>query len=73
MPRQTNSSKKRIVSAFLVQYWRLTALSGTWESMSELEQHFQVADSGTFVTQLGKLAAIAPEMKLYESDEIKRH
>ncbi|MDP6652107.1 MAG: putative quinol monooxygenase [Gammaproteobacteria bacterium] len=44
-----------------------------WESMSDLEQHFQVADSGTFVTELGKLAAIAPEMNIYESDEIKRH
>lgn len=44
-----------------------------WESMSALEQHFQVPASGEFITRLGSLTSAAPEMNIYQSSEIKRH
>lgn len=44
-----------------------------WASMEDLELHFQVPESSEFVTAIAQLATVAPDMQLYESDEIKRH
>ncbi len=44
-----------------------------WETMEDLEQHFQVPASSEFVAAIAGLATVAPEMQLYESQEIKRH
>lgn len=44
-----------------------------WDSMEDLERHFQVPQSSEFVAAIAQLATVAPDMQLYESDEIKRH
>lgn len=44
-----------------------------WETMSALDQHFQVPESGEFIIAMADLATTAPQMNLYESSEIQRH
>lgn len=44
-----------------------------WETIEDLELHFQVPASGEFVAALAQLASVAPEMNLYESAEVLRH
>ena len=44
-----------------------------WEDMASLEKHFQVPASGEFVQAMAKLAVVAPELKIYQADEITRH
>ncbi|MFK7862786.1 MAG: putative quinol monooxygenase [Pseudohongiellaceae bacterium] len=44
-----------------------------WQTMEDLEQHFQVPESSEFVALIAKLATIAPSMQLYISEEVKRH
>ena len=42
-----------------------------WQDMPSLQAHFQVPESGQFVTAAAKLASCEPEMKIYQSfDEI---
>ena len=44
-----------------------------WQDMASLEKHFQVPESGEFVQAMAKLAEVAPELKIYQADEITRH
>ena len=44
-----------------------------WQDMTSLEKHFQVPESGEFVQAMAKLAVVAPELKIYQADEITRH
>ena len=44
-----------------------------WESMEALERHFQVQQSIAFIDAIASLATVAPQMQLFDSDEIKRH
>lgn len=41
-----------------------------WEDYAALQTHFRVPESGDFVQELGKLAAEAPEMSIYEAEAI---
>jgi len=42
-----------------------------WETLELLQQHFRVPESGRFVAALAELAAVAPEMDLFEASEIR--
>ena len=44
-----------------------------WQDMASLEKHFQVPESGEFVQAMAKLAIVAPELKIYQANEITRH
>ena len=44
-----------------------------WESMEQLEQHFQVTESAEFAGKIAELASVAPTMELYHSASIQRH
>lgn len=44
-----------------------------WDTMEDLEMHFQVLGSSEFVAAMALLATVAPDMQLYESEEIKTH
>lgn len=44
-----------------------------WQTMEELEQHFQVPESSEFVAAIAELAIEGPSMQLYVSEELKRH
>ncbi len=52
---------------------RRLAFVERWETMAALEQHFQVPESGLFITTIADLATVAPAINLYESSEIVRH
>jgi hypothetical protein len=41
--------------------------------MASLEKHFQVPESGEFIQAMAELAVVAPELKMYQADEITRH
>ncbi|MFT4748500.1 MAG: quinol monooxygenase YgiN [Pseudohongiellaceae bacterium] len=44
-----------------------------WETMEDLERHFQVQESSDFVAAIALLATVGPDMQLYESTEIRKH
>jgi quinol monooxygenase YgiN len=44
-----------------------------WETMGDLEQHFQVPESAAFINALAEMASIPPKMSMFESDEVRRH
>lgn len=44
-----------------------------WDTMEDLERHFQVPESSEFVAAIALLATVGPDMQLYESEEIRRH
>ena len=44
-----------------------------WEDLSCLEKHFQVQASAEFVQAMAELAEVAPQLKIYQADEITRH
>lgn len=44
-----------------------------WQTMEDLELHFQVPESSEFVAAIAELATVAPSMQLYISEEVKRH
>ena len=44
-----------------------------WQDMASLEKHFQVPESGEFIQAMAELAILAPELKMYQADEITRH
>jgi quinol monooxygenase YgiN len=44
-----------------------------WQDMGSLEKHFQVPESGEFIQAMAELAVVAPELKMYQADEITRH
>ena len=44
-----------------------------WESMEQLEQHFQVTEPAEFAGKIAELASVAPTMELYHSASIQRH
>lgn len=44
-----------------------------WNTMEDLERHFQVHESSEFVAAIALLATVGPDMQLYDSAEIKRH
>ena len=41
-----------------------------WADQASVLKHFAVPASGAFVAQAGKLAASAPEIHIYRSDEV---
>ena len=41
-----------------------------WTDQASVLKHFAVPASGAFVAQAGKLAASAPEIHIYRSDEV---
>ena len=43
-----------------------------WADMAAVKTHFAVSASGEFVRTLGRWAEGAPDMKLFEANEIKR-
>ncbi len=42
-----------------------------WQSLEALHVHFEVAESGQFVKQIGKLASGKPCMAVFESRKIR--
>ena len=44
-----------------------------WQYMTSLEKHFQVPESGEFIQAMAELAVVAPELNMYQSDEITQH
>lgn len=44
-----------------------------WDTMEDLERHFQVPESSEFVAAIARLATAGPDMQLYESTEIRKH
>jgi quinol monooxygenase YgiN len=44
-----------------------------WDTMEDLERHFQVPGSSEFVAAMALLATVGQDLQLYESEEIKKH
>ena len=44
-----------------------------WQDITSLEKHFQIPESGGFIQAIAELPVVAPELKIYLSDEITRH
>jgi quinol monooxygenase YgiN len=41
-----------------------------WEDMAALQTHFEVAESGNFVSSVSRLAVGPPSIKIFESTQI---